>query len=261
MAHYDATSDRTAVVIRCYEELNDFLPPQRRKRDIRLAVSLPAPVRHIIETLGVPHTEVELILVNGASVGLEHPLHDGDRVSVYPRFESLDVTPLLRLRDRPLRETRFVADAHLGALARGLRLLGFDTLFRNDFTDAAIVQVAEQQRRIVLTRDRRLLMRRTVTHGLYLHALRPKAQLHEVIQRLDLRRSAHPFIRCLRCNALLEAVDKQVVVVQLEPDTARSQQRFWRCTGCGRFYWQGSHYRRMRRLVQELLGPSMDWPP
>ena len=155
------------ATFRFYEELNDFLAPKRRRQEFTVPCAQAATTKHMIEALGVPHTEVELILVNGESVDLSYLLQDGDRVAVYPRFEAMDVTPLLRVHDRPLRETRFVADAHLGGLAHLLRMLGFDTLYDNHFADEAIVAIAERDGRIVLTRGRELLKRRAVTHGCY----------------------------------------------------------------------------------------------
>ena len=146
------------ATFRFYEELNDFLAPDRRKREFTVPCARAATTKHMIEALGVPHTEVELILVNGESADFNRLLQDGDRVAVYPRFEAMDVTPLLRVRDYPLRETRFVADAHLGGLAHMLRMLGFDTLYDNHFHDDAIVEICAHDGRIVLTRDRELLL-------------------------------------------------------------------------------------------------------
>jgi hypothetical protein len=144
---------------RFYEDLNDFLAPDRRRREFSVSCARAATTKHMIEALGVPHTEVELILVNGASVGFDRILCDGDRVSVYPKFESFDVTSLLRVRAAPLRVTRFVADAHLGGLAHLLRMMGFDTLYRNSFGDDEIVALATTEDRIILTRDLELLKR------------------------------------------------------------------------------------------------------
>ena len=244
----------TTAVFRFYEELNDFLPLARRKREFSALCARAATVKHMIEALGVPHTEVEVVLVNGESVGFERVLRDGDRVAVYPKFESLDVTPLLRVREAPLRTTRFVADAHLGGLARLLRLTGFDTLYENGLTDAQIESCAGEGGRIVLTRDRELLKRRGITHGCFVRALRPREQLREVIERLDLSRSLRPFSRCLACNALLAPVDKAAVADRLPPKVRECHDRFTACAGCGRVYWEGSHWRRMRAIV-EGLGP------
>jgi uncharacterized protein with PIN domain len=241
------------ATFRFYEELNDFLAPDRRKQEFTVPCARAATTKHMIEALGVPHTEVELILVNGESVDFSRQLQDGDRVAVYPRFEALDVTPLLRVREYPLRNPRFVADAHLGGLAHMLRMLGFDTLYDNHFQDDAIVAIAEQDGRIVLTRDRELLKRRAVTHGCYVHAQRTEQQLREVVERLDLARSARPFTLCLHCNAPLRPVDKASVLERLPPRVQERYERFSTCDACGRVYWEGSHWRNMRRLLDGVL--------
>jgi uncharacterized protein len=241
------------AAFRFYEELNDFLPPYRRQREFTSACARAATTKHMIEALGVPHTEVELILVNGISADFTRIIQDGDRVSVYPRFEAMDITPLLRVRDFPLRETQFLADAHLGGLAHMLRMMGFDTLYDNNLRDDDIVVIAEQDRRIVLTRDRELLKRRTITHGCYVHALRTEAQLAEIVERLDLVRSAKPFTLCLHCNAPLHSVNKADVLDRLPPRVRETYERFSTCEVCGRLFWEGSHWRNMRRVLDELL--------
>ena len=223
--------DTSSVVaaFRFYEKLNDFLAPDRRGRAFDACCAHAATVKHMIEALGVPHTEVELILVNGESVGFDHLLEHGDQVSVYPRFETFDITPLLHVRAHPLRVTRFIADAHLGGLARLLRLAGFDTLYDNHYEDAEIVAIAERDGRIVLTRDRELLKRREVTHGCFVHALRPEIQAAELFARLDLARSAKPFSRCLQCNTPLRAIDKAAVTERLPPAVRARHTRFSAC--------------------------------
>ncbi len=241
------------ATFRFYEELNGFLAPDRRRREFTVPCARSATTKHMIEALGVPHTEVELILVNGESADLGRILQDGDRVAVYPRFEAMDVTPLLRVREQPLRATRFVADAHLGGLAHMLRMLGFDTLYDNHFSDDEITAICEHDDRIVLTRDRELLKRRAVTHGCYVHALKTEAQLHEIVGRLDLARGARPFTRCLHCNAPLRPVDKASVLDCLPPRVREHYTRFSTCDVCGRVYWEGSHWRNMRRVLDGLF--------
>ena len=241
-----------AATFRFYEELNDFLPPARRKVDFDVPLPPGATAKHIIEALGVPHTEVELILVNGESVGFDRVLRDGDRVAVYPKFEALDVTPLLRLRPEPLRAVRFLADAHLGGLARLLRLVGIDTAFDPRLHDAQIERRAAREGRVVLTRDRALLKRRGITHGVFVRSERPHEQWREVVARLDLGRSLRPFSRCLRCNAPLVPVDPAAVAAHLPPNVRAAHQRFMACAGCGRIYWEGSHWRRMQAAVEAL---------
>jgi uncharacterized protein with PIN domain len=242
----------TTATFRFYEELNGFLAPERRGHEFACRCARAATAKHMIEALGVPHTEVELVLVNGESVGFERQLADGDRVAVYPKFEALDVTPLLRVREHPLRDTRFVADAHLGGLAHLLRMTGFDTLYDNHYQDDEIERVATAQARIVLTRDRELLKRRGITHGCYVHALRSEQQLHELFQRLDLARSARPFTRCLSCNAPLRAISAAQAAPRVPPRVRAHHERFVTCDGCGRIFWEGSHWRRMRELIDRL---------
>jgi uncharacterized protein with PIN domain len=241
------------AIFRFYEELNDFLAPDRRKQEFSCPCARAATTKHMIEALGVPHTEVELILVNGHSVDFSRILQDGDRVAVYPKFEALDVTPLLRVREHPLRETRFIADSHLGGLAHMLRMMGFDTLYDNHFHDDDIVAIAEQDGRIVLTRDRELLKRRTVTHGCFVHALKSEQQLREVVARLDLAGSAKPFTLCLHCNVPLHPIDKASVFDRLPPKVQANYEHFSTCDACGRVFWEGSHWRNMRRVLKGIV--------
>lgn len=245
-----------SATFRFYEELNTFLPSERRKREFDVAYARAATTKHMIEALGVPHTEVELVLVNGETVGFDRLLQDGDRVSVYPKFETLDITPLLRVRDRPLRSSRFIADAHLGGLAHLLRMAGFDTLYDNNFLDSAIAAIAEKEGRIVLTRDRELLKRRIITHGCYVHALKSTQQLKEIFERLDLARSARPFTLCLDCNAPLRSVDKALVEQRLPPKVRANFERFSTCDLCQRVFWEGTHWRSMQALLAQLMAAN-----
>ena len=245
------------ATVRFYAELNDFLPPQRRYTDVERPLGTGVTVKDLIESLGVPHPEVEVIMVNGESVGFEHRVEDGDRISVFPTFESLDATPLVRLRPEPLRTTRFALDANLGQLARLLRLCGFDTLFSSDFGDDELVRIAKRDGRIILTRDVGVLKRRSLTHGYFVRATEPRRQLIEVVTRLDLGRSIEPFTRCMNCNGKLIEVDKDDVVAEIEPETRRFYEEFFRCGDCGRVYWRGSHYDKLVAIVEEARGSSI----
>lgn len=244
------------ATFRFHEELNDFLAPRRREQEFSVPCARRATAKHMIEALGVPHTEVELILVNGESSGFDRILEDGDRVAVYPRFEAMDVVPRLRVREPPPRDPRFVADAHLGGLAHMLRMLGFDTLYDNHFNDDEIVSIAGRDGRVVLTRDRELLKRRALSHGCYVHALKSGDQLREMVGRLDLARSARPFTLCLHCNLPLRPVDKASVAERLPPKVREHYARFATCDQCGRVYWEGSHWRSMRRLLDGVLNDA-----
>lgn len=246
------------ATFRFYEELNDFLPAERRRREFDCVCARAATTKHMIEALGVPHTEVELLLVNGESVGFERLLADGDRVAVYPKFERLDISSLLKVREQPLRALRFIADAHLGGLAHLLRMAGFDTLYDNHFDDLQIAEIAAREKRIVLTRDRELLKRRLVSHGCYVHARKSAEQLRELCQRLDLAPSIKPFSRCLHCNLPLHGIDAQEARERLPSRIGYSYSQFMHCRGCGRLYWQGTHWRRMRALLTALLAQQTD---
>ncbi|MBT2968633.1 MAG: twitching motility protein PilT [gamma proteobacterium symbiont of Ctena orbiculata] len=242
--------------LRFYEELNDFLPLRLRKRNFRCSFSQGERIKHVIESVGVPHTEVEVILVNGESVDFDYALKADDRVSVYPLFEALDVTPLLRLRPRPMRSLRFVADAHLGKLARYLRLLGFDCLFFNDAGDGNLVRISVDEGRVLLTRDRGLLMHRILTHGCFIHGTEPRQQLQEIVQRLQLESLFIPFTRCMECNGPLAAEEKKRIEDELPDNVRQYYDEFWRCDQCGRIYWKGSHFRELRAFIDDLT-PSL----
>ncbi len=243
-----------SATFRFYQELNDFLPPSRKQVAFEVEWRGTPSVKHLIESLGVPHTEVDLILVNGRPVDWAYLLQEGDRVAVYPVFESFDITPVIRLRPQPLREVRFVLDGHLGRLAAYLRMLGFDTRWSVDAHDAILAQTSKEERRILLTRDQGLLKRSAVTHGYWVRATAPRAQLREVIERFDLQRLVKPFTRCLRCNGLLEPISVVEAKDQLPDNIARDHREFWRCAVCQKIYWQGSHYRRMEQLMQDVVG-------
>jgi uncharacterized protein with PIN domain len=246
------------VQLRFYEELNDFLAPALRKVAFAHTFERRTSVKDMIESFGVPHTEVDIILVNSHSVNFDYIVQDGDRISVYPVFETLDVSPLVRLRPKPLRTPAFVLDTNLGRLARYLRLLGFDCLYRNNYDDETVANLAVREHRILLTRDRALLQRKIITHGYFVREVRPRLQVKEVLARFDLYRLVDPFRRCTRCNGELQAVDKQAIEHRLESKTRKYFDSFRRCTACGQIYWQGSHHARSLRLIEELTRTDPD---
>ncbi|MBE9177414.1 Mut7-C ubiquitin/RNAse domain-containing protein [Oculatella sp. LEGE 06141] len=237
---------------RFYAQLNDFLPPDRRGLPFQHSFKESASTKDMIEALGVPHPEVDLILRHGETVDFSYLVHDGDRFSVYPTFQSIDIGTTSRVRPQPLPHLRFVLDIHLGKLATHLRLLGFDTAYRNDFADEALAQCAHEQQRILLTRDRGLLKRSLVTHGYCLRSTDPWEQLIEVLHRFDGLEKIAPFQRCLRCNGLLEAVDKAVVCDRLPPKTRQYYDEFHRCQTCHQLYWKGAHFERMQAFVNRI---------
>ncbi len=241
------------VALRFYAELNDFLRDAQKKTRFKIELNRRTSVKDLIESLGVPHTEVEVILANGVSVDFSYIVKQQDDLSIYPMFESVDVTPILKLRDAPLRDTRFVLDCHLGRLARYLRQFGFDTLYRNDYSDDVLADTSAKEHRILLTRDRSLLKRSIITHGYFIREFDPRKQLDEVIRRFDLRNQIIPFGRCTRCNGMVEEVSKKTVEHLLESKTRQYFNDFWQCTSCGQVYWEGSHVKHMIKLTDEVL--------
>ena len=244
--------DRPTAVFRFYEELNDFLPEAFRKRDFPVEIDRARSVKDAIESVGVPHPEVDLILVDGVSVGFDHLLRGGERVSVYPMFEALDIMPVLRLRPMPLRDPRFAADVHLGKLARHLRMAGFDTLWAKSWDDDEIVRIAALDRRTILTRDKGMLRRKEVDRGYFVRATASEAQLREVVHALQLESLLAPFTRCRECNAPLEDVQRDAIVERIPARVRDLYRRFKRCPGCERIYWEGSHFQRMKGVLDRL---------
>jgi len=240
------------AVFRFYEELNDFLPRQRRKTAFAHHFRNKASVKDMIESLGVPHTEIDLILVNGESVGFDYAVRNGDRLSVYPVFEAMDIAPLVRLRPEPLRQIRFVLDTHLGKLARRLRLLGFDSLYGNCWADDYLAQLSTQGPRILLTRDIGLLKRSQVAHGMFVRNTEINRQVAEIVSRLQLDRRIRPFTRCMRCNGALIGVPAQAVATQVPKRVLATYKHFCRCADCSQIYWQGSHYRQLKQKIEHL---------
>jgi uncharacterized protein with PIN domain len=234
---------------RFYAELNDFLPASDRGKPLKRHFDVIGPVKDLIEGFGVPHTEIDLILINGESAAFSQAVHDGDRVSVYPVFESLDISALSRVRPGPRPALRFVLDVHLGRLAAYLRMAGFDTLYSSTASDSTLVDAVVQQNRVLLTRDRYLLMRSAVEMGYCVRSADPKQQFLEVVRRFHLVDDMRPFTRCMKCNSLLAPVGRDSVLGRLPP-RVREKEEFRVCSGCGAVYWEGTHYSRMSKLLE-----------
>ncbi|MBD2386461.1 Mut7-C RNAse domain-containing protein [Cylindrospermum sp. FACHB-282] len=234
-------------------ELNDFLPRAKKQVKISHFFAERASIKDMIEALGVPHPEVDCIEVNGEYVNFSYIVQDGDTIHVYPISAMTETTPIISVRPKPLSVIRFVLDIHLGKLATSLRLLGFDTLYRNDYEDEELAQISSREERILLTRDKGLLMRSLVIHGYYVRNTQPQEQIVEVLRRFDLFKTLSPFQRCLRCNGLLEAVAKESVIDQL-PETVQLQtHEFHRCQNCAQIYWKGSHYERLQQFIEAII--------
>lgn len=238
---------------RFHSELNFFLPPERKQINFVHFFKKRPSIKDTIEALGVPHPEVYCIEVDGNNVDFSYILTDGDRVEVYPFSAASFLQPTLITAPPNLSQKRFVLDVHLGKLASSLRMLGFDTLYRNDYDDEELAEISATENRILLTRDTGLLMRSIVAYGYYVRTTHLEPQLKEVMQRFELFENVAPFKRCIRCNGLLESVAKESIIDLLPPQTKQEIDEFHRCQECSQIYWRGSHYERMREFIDGVL--------
>jgi uncharacterized protein with PIN domain/sulfur carrier protein ThiS len=234
---------------RFHAELNDFLAPKVKGATITCPINGDQSVKHLIESLGIPHPEVSRILVNEIPVDFGYIVQDADQIDVYP------ITPAEQIARLP-NERCFILDNHLGRLAVYLRMLGFDSLYRNDYHDEELALVANQEERILLTRDVRLLMRNLVGNGYWVRSKIPREQLVEVVERFGLTPHVQPFRRCMRCNGILQSVSKERVLERLEPLTKLYYHEFRICPRCDRVYWKGSHYERMQKFLDQVIAES-----
>ena len=241
------------ATIRFYEELNDFLPEDKKKKDLMLRFYNAPSVKDAIESFGIPHTEVDLLLINSKPVSFDARVKSGDRVSVYPKFESFDITKVSKLKGRPLRKIKFILDVHLGKLARYLRLCGFDTLYDNRYEDHTIAEISTAENRIILTRDIGILKYGEVKHGYWLRSDQPRQQLEEVIKRFDLKNQVNLFQRCMECNGKIRRVNKKKIRHKLLSSTQKYYTEFHKCSQCGKIYWKGSHYYNMMEFIRKIL--------
>lgn len=240
-----------AITIRVYEELNDHLPADKRKKTFAYRAGEGERLADILARLGVPAAEMDLALVNGHPAALSFTPSEGDRVSFYPVFEALDVGGTTKVRLEPLRRPALMADVHLGRLARRLRMMGFDTLYRNDCDDDTLARISLDESRILLTSDRGLAARPELLRVYLVRSADRAGQLKEVVGRFDLPAAA-PFTRCMGCNCVLESVAKETVLDKLPPKVRERHNEFMRCPGCGKVYWKGDHYARMMEMIREV---------
>lgn len=242
-------------------ELNDFLQKERRWIPFEVEFNGHETVKHLIEVLGVPHPEVEVILINDVSVEFGYQPDSGDRIEVFPSIDGVDVSVIICLKPEPLKVIRFVLDSHLGKLATYLRLLGFDTRYQNNYEDTKLAEISHQETRILLTRDRGLLKRSVVTYGYCVREKSPRKQLTEIVDRFDLASKAKPFSRCANCNGVLGAVDKVKILDRLSPKTKHYYNDFRICDTCDQIYWKGSHFESMEKFFHEVLNEQRISPP
>ena len=215
-------------------------------------------VKDLIESIGIPHTEIDLIIINGESVGFNYQVQPNDYISVYPASDSLpksiiiEPSALIHNQSKPSGNTRFVLDVHLGKLAAYLRMLGFDTRYKNDCDDPTLADISADEHRILLTCDRLLLMRKHISHGYFVRNRQPRQQLLEILSRFDLYEDIKSFTRCIHCNGKTQPVEKQAIETQLLPKTKKYYNEFFQCDSCKKIYWKGSHYLKMKEMIDSV---------
>lgn len=238
------------VRLRFHGGLDFFLKRAAEGTERTRRVNEPTSIKDLIESLGVPHPEVDRILIGGRSVGFDYVVREGCEVDVYP----VRITPAYSagesLQNRHVE--RFVADGHLGKLARNLRLLGIDVSYDSHSDDPQLLQVMQSENRALLTRDRRLLMHRIVVNGYCPRSSEAMTQTVEVVQRFELNNDLKPFSRCVECNGLLAPIDKSAVLDRLEPLTRIYYHEFRACAACGKIFWRGSHFAKLEGFVERL---------
>ena len=240
------------VNIRFYAELNQLLSTVLRDTNFDYEIKKTRSVKDLIESIGVPHTEVDLIFIGDESVDFTYQVEGGEQIRIYPSSNNLDNPALIHNLPSVPAEPRFLLDVHLGRLATYLRMLGFDTLYRNDYDDPTLAEISAQQNRILLTSDRKLLMRKAITHGYLVRSRKPREQIPEVLKRYDLFDYQSERARCLQCNGIIHSVSKQAIEAQLLPLTKKHYDDFYQCDSCQKIFWEGSHFEKIQVLIKKL---------
>ncbi len=236
--------------------LNKLLPRERRNSALRGELKDDRSIKDLIEAMGIPHTEVGRILVDGSPSTISAQLRGGEEIQVYPAFIDIG-SPLEEVTPPPM-PRRFILDVHLGTLAKYMRAMGIDTLYENCYSDEEIVETALREERTILTRDRGILKRRRVEYGYLIKSNSSREQLMEVFINFDLLPSVQPFSRCLRCNGPLRKVEKRDIAHELDPLTEKFYNEFFRCISCSSLYWRGGHWERMKVFIEDFLDELRD---
>ncbi|MDH5483769.1 MAG: Mut7-C ubiquitin/RNAse domain-containing protein [Gammaproteobacteria bacterium] len=244
------------VRLRFYAELNDFLLPWQQQTNFHQRFEQTPSVKDLIESVGIPHTEIRLILVDSKPVDFNYAVKHKDHISIYPAFKRLDISTISKTQPSPLSTLSFVLDTHLGKLARHLRMLGLDTAYKNDFNDEELAHISACERRIRLTRDRNLLKRKVIEHGYFVRETDAVAQLKDIVLHFRLKHKIQPFSRCIVCNGQLRRIDKKRIQHQLHPMTRQHYEDFKQCKNCGKVYWKGSHYVKMNTTLSTILSET-----
>ncbi len=257
------------IEFRFYAELNNFIDIENTN-NLELAGKTDSPIvnnkyyihyyrghpsiKDRIESLGIPHTEIALILKNGNPVEFSYLVQKNDQFSIYPYFYNIKLPEDYKLQEEYPLKPKFILDVHLGKLARFLRRFNFDTLYSNIYSDSEIVEIAEKENRIILTRDLGLLMRKKVKWGCFIKYDDPQKQLKQVFKRYDLAQYyKRKESRCVNCNSVLVDIDKEKIIDKLKEKTKKYYDEFKICPDCSKIYWRGSHYYQTENILEDII--------
>jgi len=240
------------AIVRFYEELNDYLPKIYHKKEINYTFNSGSDIKEMINFFNIPPEKIDFIIVNGNSQGYDYVLKDLDFVSIYPAFESFDISEVQPLHKKPLRNLIFICDSHLGKLCKYMRMLGFDTLYFNNISKSKIIDISIKEKRIIVTRNYKLIKDCNVSHIVLIKSDNAKEQILEIISKLDLSESIEPFTRCLKCNEIIESIEKQDIYNLLPEKTKKYFDHFYICKNCNKIYWEGSHYENMLKFINSI---------
>ncbi len=235
-----------------YSALNNYLSFDKRNKEFEITYKSRRSVKDLIESVGVPHTEVDVILVNDKSVDFSYILKDGDRVSVYPLGEPIDMNNIKHLKT-PFLKFKFVVDVHLGKLAKYLRLLGLDTIYEKNLKQDELIRKALEEERILITRNRNLLKKKNISYAILINSTCPEKQVEELFDRYDLSKHCKPFSRCMDCNTALEPIAKDEVLDRIPPKVKERCQDFVICWNCDKIFWKGTHFENMSEFIKSYL--------
>ncbi|MBN1396858.1 MAG: twitching motility protein PilT [Bacteroidetes bacterium] len=240
------------ISVRWYSELNDNIPIEQQYAAFIHQIESGTIVSDFISGSGIPLKQIDLILANGKSVSLEYQINDGDRIAVFPVFESFDISSVTKVREIPLRRPKFILDVHLGKLANHLRMLGFDTLYKNDYTKEILRKISLDENRTLLSKDKSLIENGCLTHAYLIKNKDPRLQLIEVLDRFQLFALTAPFTRCIECNSILQRIEKEEIIARIPEKVKEWCTEYQVCRTCDRIYWKGSHYQKMREFISKL---------
>jgi len=241
------------IHLHCYEELNEFLPLEKRKVTFAHSIPVQTSVKDLIESFNIPHTQVQMIIVNGEQRDFSYIVQDNDRISVYPFFHNFDIKSVSKIHHPLPEKMRFIVDQHLGSLARYLRMLGIDTEYNKNLSGHELVEKANHENRILITKDRSILKRNELKFGYFVYADDLDSQLEELVLQFKLKEHISLFSRCLECNSILHQIEKEKIGHRLPQKVKEQHNSFTLCDNCDKIYWKGTHYQRMKNKIENIL--------